>query len=738
MPCRRELTRYDFDVPFFADLTRTTTESTESMNALEFPRVLGDKLQGLRFLLLGTCSTGAFVDGGVRNGHKVDHYLYDGRFDNPIPKSLDQYDGVLVGLTMRYIVDDAGVQGNDLWYLRLTDEEQLQNLLDNACQIIERNVDNLQSSLAGKPVFYLSFLEQGFNAPGSLLPRYSLRNPTYFTQKLNEHLHRTLGNYASAYFVDLNELSAWVGKGRLLDDKLSSTMHANYLSNWDFSYDENRVVKPKPVMDLFDAHEPYAQFNDLLWSRISDNIKIIRKTEAVKLLIVDLDDTMWRGIAAENETYNHELLEGWPLGFVEALLYFKNRGGLLAICSKNDYERTAENFAKIWGEKIKFDDFSSIKINWEPKSDNIRQILREVNLLADSAVMIDDNPRELDEISANVPGIRVLGTNHYDWRRLILQSPEMQVEKITKESQQKTALIKALQQREDDRSKMSREDWLASLGVTLRYFVVRSTDHEHFPRLFELLNKTNQFNTTGKRWGVDEISALFAAGGEAVLISAKDRTAENGIISVCLLHENDVVQIVMSCRVFGLGIEHALARYIQQSILERSDVVRAELRDTGRNFSCHSYFSDTGFVESNGKWESKSIFDHPGWIRHEYSELGKLGSVSDSVVKSVAGEEIKILVKVFNESKTAWVADDTQINFSYHIYGDDGSMVVHDGIRSPGWGILKPNESVECEVKVIAPNASGVYEIQLLPVHEGKKWFSTEKFESPKIELTVA
>jgi FkbH-like protein len=707
------------------------------MSIGEFPRVLGKKLENLKFLLLGTCSTGAFVDGAIRNGHRVDHMLYDGRFDNPIPKHLESYDGVLIGLTMRYIVDDAGVRGNDLWYLRLTEEDQLQELLDKACKIIDQNVADLQRKLEGKPVFYVSFLEQSFNAPGLLLPRYSLKNPAYFTQKLNEHLSRAVANHPGAYFFDLNELASWVGKWALQDDKLSSTMHANYMSNWDYGHDENRIVKPRPAMDIFGSHGPNQRFNDLIWERLSDCIKVLRKTDSVKIAIVDLDDTMWRGIAAEGEGYDYELLEGWPIGFVEALLYFKNRGGLLAICSKNDHEVTAANFKKIWGDKITLEDFASVKINWNPKSENIRQILREVNLLAESAIMIDDNPREIDEIQAGVPGIRILGTNHYDWRRLLLMAPETQVEKVTAESRQKTELIRALQQREEDRSRMSRDEWLASLGVTLRYFVVRSVEHPHFSRLFELINKTNQFNTTGKRWGMDEITKHFADGGEAILVSSKDRTAENGIISVCLIKGEEIVQTVMSCRVFGLGIEHSLARFAQESILRRNEVVKASLIDTGKNFSCHSYFADVGFTENNGHWETRSVSVHPAWIRHDYIEIGGAELVGDKQITMPVGASAKIKVAVQNRSDTAWVEDDTKINLSYHIYAEDGSIVVHDGLRSPAWSVLNPDDSLECDVLVQAPDVKGTYKLEILPVHEGKKWFSGEQFASPSIILRV-
>ncbi|MDL5462120.1 hypothetical protein QR705_24945, partial [Escherichia coli] len=84
------------------------------------------------------------------------------------------------------------------------------------------------------------------------------------------------------------------------------------------------------------------------------------------------------GEASDLSTW--EKKEGWPIGFVEALLYFKSRGGMLAICSKNDHEIAARQMAEIWGDELSLDDFASVRINRRSKSENIREILDEVNL----------------------------------------------------------------------------------------------------------------------------------------------------------------------------------------------------------------------------------------------------------------------------------------------------------------------------------------------------------------------
>ena len=99
-----------------------------------------------------------------------------------------------------------------------------------------------------------------------------------------------------------------------------------------------------------------------MFRSLSEAVKTLRGDERVKLIIVDLDDTLWRGVAAESQREGWERVEGWPLGLAEALLYFKRRGGLLAICSKNEREPTLERFAAIWRDGLRIEDFASVKI----------------------------------------------------------------------------------------------------------------------------------------------------------------------------------------------------------------------------------------------------------------------------------------------------------------------------------------------------------------------------------------
>ncbi len=125
------------------------------------------------------------------------------------------------------------------------------------------------------------------------------------------------------------------------------------------------------------------------------------------------------------------------MGFLESLLYLKKRGILLAIVSKNNEEFIVSNWNQIVQGQIALTDFAARKINFRSKAENLAEILQEMNLRPENAVMIDDNPVERAAIQAALPGVRVLGRHLYYLKRILLWSSETQRSVITRESAEK-------------------------------------------------------------------------------------------------------------------------------------------------------------------------------------------------------------------------------------------------------------------------------------------------------------
>jgi FkbH-like protein len=141
-----------------------------------------------------------------------------------------------------------------------------------------------------------------------------------------------------------------------------------------------------------------------------------------------------------------------------------------------------------------------------------------------------------------------------------------------------------------------REAWLQDLGLTLRFDRIADARHSRYARALELLNKTNQFNTTGQRWSDAEMRVWLGAGGRLLAASAEDRFANHGLIALALLRDNEIVQVVLSCRVFGLGIETALLAEALRQMQEAgyTDYV-GRFTATGRNDACRAFWPAHGY-----------------------------------------------------------------------------------------------------------------------------------------------
>ena len=195
-----------------------------------------------------------------------------------------------------------------------------------------------------------------------------------------------------------------------------------------------------------------------------------------------------------------------------------------------------------------------------------------------------------------------------------MKAPAYQVSHVTEESQNRTKLAQESIRRRSEKTSLSREEWLYSLGLVAELEFVNTVEHPKFKRAFELLNKTNQFNTTGKRWESGELDGLFGQGGRILTVSVSDKSINNGLTGVIVIRDDTIVQAVLSCRVFGLGVEDVMTSAAVVSILEHHQAAKALLTDTGKNFTCHDHFKRFGFDEDKGVWRISSQGVSPKWI----------------------------------------------------------------------------------------------------------------------------
>jgi FkbH-like protein len=289
-------------------------------------------------------------------------------------------------------------------------------------------------------------------------------------------------------------------------------------------------------------------------------------------------------------------IEGWPMGFMETLIILKKRGILLAIVSKNDEQFIRAKWNDIVQGQIALSGFAVVKINFRSKAENLAEIFQEVNLRPQNAVMIDDNPVERAAIVAGVPGVRVLGSQLYYLKRILLWSAETQTCVITPESVRKTEMVQAQLQRESVRKKLSHTEFLQTLQLRVTVAVLRHAKDVHMNRALELFNKTNQFNTTGARYTLEQCHQRFAAGGQLYVIQAEDRFTQYGLVGAAWVNQNCVEHMVMSCRALGLGIEDSfLAWLANRPVAAAVTTLLGQLQPTEANLACQTFYRRNGF-----------------------------------------------------------------------------------------------------------------------------------------------
>ena len=151
----------------------------------------------------------------------------------------------------------------------------------------------------GMLAFVCNFLVPQQNPMGRLLPRHDLRNFVYFVEKLNEALGQELKSYRNAYLFDQDQIAATYGRRTLQDDVLWTISHGGAFGTNDFRYDKNRLEPILPVTAYYPT--TVGTFVRLVWAELQAMYRTIRQTDMVKLVLLDLDDTLWRGVVAEEE-----------------------------------------------------------------------------------------------------------------------------------------------------------------------------------------------------------------------------------------------------------------------------------------------------------------------------------------------------------------------------------------------------------------------------------------------------
>ena len=558
-------------------------------------------LKPQRVLIIGSCASDVLYEQIVHRERGATRFekitFNNGSILPPLPpppQGVAKIDFQVLQLPIRAIMPEQMYMGP------ATSEDQAKSWFEVSKSLLKMNFEAISVYHRDHDLqtFVLNFTTPQQNPLGRLQNPYDYRNTVFYVAELNRELFALIEGRRDMHLIDVEQISSVLGKRFIQDDSVSHISHGSTLSNLGMAEDEARIEPVGDVPALYS--ERVYDFNSAVYDEVLAAHRSIKQHRAIKLVIFDLDDTLWRGVAAERlDDLDIGMTEGWPLGVLEAASFLVKRGVLVSIVSKNDEDNVVRAWNALYEDRFSFENFVGRQINWEPKTTNIQRILDLVNINADAALFVDDNPAERARIREGVPGIRLLDGPVAEWRRQLLWSAELQPPTITAEGLARASTIRAKAVRDDQSRELSREAFLEGLSLKITVNVVTSRSSPQFTRCFELLNKTNQFNTTGRRWTEAECAQLLEAGGWLMALSVQDRHAAYGVTAVVICRGGEIVQYVMSCRVFGLGVEEtAIALACARLRQDGAGEIDGRATVTERNHLSLDLFSRLGFVET--------------------------------------------------------------------------------------------------------------------------------------------
>lgn len=341
-----------------------------------------------------------------------------------------------------------------------------------------------------------------------------------------------------------------------------------------------------------------------------------------KCIVLDLDNTLWGGVLGEDLIEGIKLNEEYPgscyLDFQE-LLYEANRHGvILAICSKNNLADVEEVWRKHPYIKLKKNHFSCVKINWNDKASNIKEISNDLNIGLDSFVFIDDNPLERELVKSVLPEVNVpdFPKEPYQLRSFFidLYKDFFEIFNLTEEDKNKLQQYKENIQRKQVRAKYKNiNEYIKDLNIKIE---IQEANKFNLSRIAQMTQKTNQFNLTTKRYTEQKLISKLNSGSFVACAKVSDKFGNNGItIGVVIdIDKNDRSAIIdsyfLSCRILGRGIEFAFMKFIINYIVEKFniDVVYGKYIPTKKNMQTSFFYDKLDFKTINVTGKDEKIY----------------------------------------------------------------------------------------------------------------------------------
>lgn len=415
---------------------------------------------------------------------------------------------------------------------------------------------------------------------------------TYQLSKLNFELLNLSLQYPNLFICNLSGLSAKYGR--------------------DAMFDSSVYVSTEMILSF-----------DILPYVASHTVDIVAASEGhfKKCLILDLDNTIWGGVVGDDGWENIQVGHGLGIGkayteFQQWIKKLKNRGIIIAVCSKNDEDKAKEPFEKNPEMVLKLEDIAVFIANWENKADNIYTIQHILNIGFDSMVFLDDNPFERNMVRENVPGITVpeLPEDPSEYVEYLYSLNLFETVSYSVGDKDRTKQYQVEAKRASLQKRFTNEtDFLRSLNMVSE---VRGFDKFNIPRIAQLSQRSNQFNLRTVRYTEAEITAIETSSDYVTFsFTLADKLGDNGLISVIILRKQDIETLfidtwLMSCRVLKRGMEKfVLNAIVEYSRLNDFKRIVGEYLPTLKNGMVEQHYPNLGFERIEGAETAQYMLD---------------------------------------------------------------------------------------------------------------------------------
>jgi FkbH-like protein len=352
-----------------------------------------------------------------------------------------------------------------------------------------------------------------------------------------------------------------------------------------------------------------------------------------KALVTDLDNTLWGGVVGEDGPDGIQLGPEYPGAAYQSLqrvlLDLYRRGIILAVCSKNNTSDAMEVLEEHPGMILRPRHFAALRINWNDKAENLREIAAELNIGIDSLAFLDDNPVERERVRTALPEISIIepGDDPMQFAGRVRDTSAFERLALSDEDRKRGRYYAEQRQRiELERDAASLEDFYRLLAQEVR---IAEVDSGSLVRIAQLTQKTNQFNLTTRRYSQQQIGELAAdANWRVYAVRVKDRFGDNGLVAVVITQDRgkicEIDTFLMSCRVVGRTVETAILSFLVDCARGRGmERLQGWFLPTKKNDLAKEFYPTHGFRmlahEQDGRswWAldlSKGRLACPEWI----------------------------------------------------------------------------------------------------------------------------